>query len=76
MLVVGLLLGYFGRPLISPTAGTASSAADSAAAASPTPDATAVADRRALSEALVSRTRHFKGDPLAPVTLIEFADFQ
>ena len=82
MLVVGLLGGYFGRPLLSEPAAPAGSAA----LTSPAPVATApanetgstasAADRASLMEFLVSQTRHFRGDPEAPVTLIEFSDFQ
>lgn len=82
MLVIGLLGGYFGRPLLNGPAAPAGSAAltspvpavtASASEANPTANA---ADRASLMEFLVSQTRHFKGDPQAPVTLIEFSDFQ
>lgn len=29
-----------------------------------------------LMDSIVSQTRHFKGDPKAPVTMVEFSDFQ
>jgi hypothetical protein len=34
------------------------------------------AQGQALMAQVVANTRHFKGDPAAPVTLIEFSDFQ
>ena len=32
--------------------------------------------RMEISDTLFSQTRHIKGDPAAPVTIIEFSDFQ
>ena len=40
----------------------------------PTPDTSAQAAQ--LMSSLIAQTRHFKGDPAALVTLIEFGDFQ
>ena len=80
MLVIGILVGYFGRPLVTPqpleaapateAAVVASSAASQAnpSASNPSP--------QALMEAVVAQTRHFRGDPNAPITIIEFSDFQ
>jgi len=82
MLVIGLLGGYFGRPLLAGTATPAGSVAlttPAPAATSPANEASSTAsaaDRASLMEFLVSQTRHFKGNPDAPVTLIEFSDFQ
>lgn len=70
MLIVGLLLGYFGRPLLlnrtSPVS-TGQPAQVSGGPATPTTDIMAY---------LVSQTHHFKGDQNAPVTIIEFSDYQ
>jgi hypothetical protein len=42
-----------------------------------TPDPTAVqVQRQAMMARLIDETNHFKGDPDAPVTIIEFSDFQ
>ncbi len=62
-------------------AGAAQSAAPTSAPASaantPTDDAAArEAAAQQLMDWLIARTRHFKGDPSAPVTMIEFSDFQ
>ena len=76
MLVVGLLAGFYGRPLLAPQA--AESAADRSVAsssASPT-DENMAAQQAALMQEVIGKTRHFKGDPNAPVTIIEFGDFQ
>lgn len=76
MLAAGLFLGYFGRPIVQPLlAGTAeatprpglSEANPTLAPGQPTPT---------LMEFLISNTQHFKGDPDAPVTMIEFSDYQ
>jgi len=84
MLAIGLLGGYFGRPLISPQSESENLTAalpqdqgettvQSPAAPQPTVDD---ASRQEVMDFMVSQTRHFKGDPDAPVTIIEFSDFQ
>lgn len=78
MLVIGLLGGYYGRPILEagriPSASSSNS--PSGVVTIPTPEADLAAQQQALMEAVVSETRHFKGDPDAPVTIIEFSDFQ
>jgi len=96
MLVVGLLAGYFGHPLlnngsaesgdiasvVSPTTAvsTRQAAAPTSQAAGPTtvvdPTMAAITSQEQLMEYLVSNTTHFKGDPDATVTIIEFSDYQ
>ena len=69
MLIIGLLAGYYGRPLIGRTdqqATVPESIAPSQAGAG----------NEELMAYLASQTRHFTGNPDAPVTLIEFGDFQ
>lgn len=74
MLVVGLLAGYFGRPLIVKSTPTAEPVA---AITTPTVDATQAAGRaKQVMDSIISATTHFQGDPNAPVTLIEFSDYQ
>ncbi len=74
MLVVGLLAGYFGRPLIAKTPSTGGQVA-----AETTANPTATVDPqqvKQLMDQVVSKTTHFQGDPNATVTLIEFSDYQ
>ncbi len=79
-LAVGLVAGYFGRPLINPT-----TPADSGAAALVTPPSgetanpTATIDPQQVQQimtSIVAQTTNFLGDPKATVTLIEFSDYQ
>ncbi len=86
MLVVGLLGGYFGRPLLAPmltptptelaVEATSVSPSESSATTEPSVPEDQAARQQQLMEAVLSRTRHFKGDENASVTLIEFSDFQ
>jgi protein-disulfide isomerase len=83
MLVAGIVIGYLIRPAI---AGLVANAPE--AEPEPTAVATSVGpiaaieqtqtarQAQALMEAVTGQTRHFRGDPDAPVTLIEFSDFQ
>ncbi len=73
MLIFGGLAGYFVRPLVSPLLNRET----------PTPTAIAAQDasetagsQQGLKDYVLSQTKHFLGDPNAPVTLIEFSDFQ
>ena len=73
MLVFGLLAGYFARPLVSPLLSRVT----------PTPTVIVEEDtsetttsQQGLSDIVVAQTKHFLGDPEAPVTLIEFSDYQ
>jgi protein-disulfide isomerase len=81
MLVVGLLGGYYVRPftlgqsLNTTTAQTiVTPLAVAPPVAVPTTDQTAA--QKNLMATVVTKARHFKGDPNAPVTMIEFGDFQ
>ncbi len=88
-LVVGLLLGYFGRPLLNKSTDTSGDVAavttpivtDSAnqpllPTAEVDPTMAAINSQEQLMAYLVSNTTHFKGDPNAAVTIIEFSDYQ
>ena len=81
MLVLGLAAGYFIRPALAPQA--EASAEPTAKAAVPTgaavqaPAALPTTDTsQDLMTFLVGQTTHFRGDPNAPVTMIEFSDYQ
>lgn len=106
MFLLGIVVGYFSRPLITAQAtnlavhqeatasveetggqvvgGTAqrtpSPRPPAAPAAqpdiAPTQPPMSGANRRALMDSVVAGTRHFQGDPNAPVTIVEFSDFQ
>jgi hypothetical protein len=60
LVVVGMVIGYFGRPLIvrTPTVPTGSDA------------------QAPIISLLLSNVRHFRGNANAPVTIIELSDFQ
>ena len=79
MLAIGLLGGYFGRPFLLPQS-PESVASSPSGMASPS-DALASSQNQPsspdeLMAFVISQTRHFKGDPNALVTIIEFSDFQ
>ena len=81
MLIIGLAGGYFGRPLLEGNQTVAvPEVAQATSTVQPTTDpvaaATAEARGQQLLAAVVGQTRHFLGDENAPVTLIEFSDFQ
>ena len=85
MLAVGLLGGYYGRMFVSPDTSPAiveeveeSVLVESGNAPeiAPTQDEDLAAKQRELMGTLIENTRHFLGDPNAPVTIIEFSDFQ
>lgn len=76
MLVMGLLIGYFVRPLTLAQAATPAVSAALATAPVTLPTADQSAARQALMASLLPKVRHFQGDPKAPVTMIEFGDFQ
>jgi len=87
-LVVGLLAGYFGRPLVNKGEATNPSAVvvtpvvttASGQALIPSeevdPTMAAIGNQQQLMDYLVNHTSHFKGDANAKVTIIEFSDYQ
>jgi protein-disulfide isomerase len=73
-LCVGVLGGFYLRPLVMPE--------DTEASAAPVVEAKGLdeVDRAAMQQtvmdAVLDTARHFEGDPNAPVTLVEFGDFK
>jgi protein-disulfide isomerase len=88
MLVVGLLIGYFGHPLLNKSlandgkvAAVATQTVVVPTAQSANPTTTADPTQQAIAaqqmmDSLVSKTTNFQGDPNAKVTIIEFSDYQ
>ena len=80
MLLIGVLVGFFGRSLVTPQpeSETSVAAADTgnSSAASEASQAVSTPSAAALMDAVVAQTRHFKGDLTAPITIIEFGDFK
>ena len=88
MLVLGIIGGFLGRPLITGpervlglqtvVPGGGAQGAAQAAATTPVPaDPSAQATAQVkLRDAAAATTRHFIGEANAPITIIEFADFQ
>ena len=74
MLVLGLLVGYYVRPLILSQVQSEASVNSSPPVGIPTADNSAAQQK--LMETILAKTRHFRGDANAPVTIVEFADFQ
>ena len=72
MLVLGAFLGSYGRGQFGPEAQAAKAAASATAVAVETQAAASAQ----MMDYLIENTRHFKGDENAPVTIIEFSDFQ
>lgn len=82
---VGFGAGLWARPLLLPAPvaeapaeapAEAQPAAPAAAAEAPAQAEPSDADREQIMQMLETQTRHFRGDPDAPLTLIEFSDFQ
>jgi protein-disulfide isomerase len=70
-LIAGGLAGFFGRPLLMPGETSAAPLANVEAS-----DQMNVPDpHQAVMLAVIAGARHFNGDPNAPVTLVEFGDF-
>ena len=65
---VGIFIGFSKRPQLK-TEGIGSSPARAAVK-------TPANEQEALTLIATAQTRHFKGDPDAPVTILEFSDFQ
>lgn len=75
MLLVGLAGGYFGRPYLTGEAGKGQQAAQATAPVVSAPE-NAPQNAEEMMKFLVGQVKHFKGNPDAKVTLIEFSDFQ
>lgn len=83
-LLLGAVIGFMGRPLVTSPPRTApvvpatgpASASQPAGQSQATQTSARSAGTQARLDNVVAQTRHFKGDPNAPVTVIEFGDFQ
>lgn len=73
MLIVGLVGGFFLRPVILPERLLTTQVVDSG---QPAATAGAIPDAGEVMEVVSQQTRHYLGDEEAPVTMIEFSDFQ
>jgi len=73
MLIIGALAGFYARPTVLGQLPENASGA-SPAVAIPTQDRSE--EQQRLMASLIPRVRHFIGSSNAPVTIIEFGDFQ
>ena len=71
-LLMAVLVGCGGRPEATPSPTDPSPGTPTAAVAA----SVGPTDTPEVMGGVVAQTRHFEGDPNAPVTMIEFGDFQ
>jgi hypothetical protein len=77
MLMIGLMAGYFGRPFfVNRSTNLPTDVAASQQSITSTTPPVSSSEGEALMDTLISQTRHFKGNSDAPITIIEFSDFQ
>jgi protein-disulfide isomerase len=78
MLAIGALCGLVIQPLVAAAPAPAATAEQQASVVEPTrPSPTQDnSPRGAMMRGVVSQTRHFLGDENAPVTIVEFCDFE
>lgn len=78
MLVIGFFGGFYSRPLIETASSPGASGEVDVVGTipTPTPDPERVIQQQALMETVTQNTRLFRGNPDAPITLIDFSDFQ
>lgn len=82
MLLIGMVIGYLSHPALvgyispSPTPSPVPPTETAAPSPVPTVDVARATQAAQLMDYIVANTRHFTGNPDAPVTLIEFSDFQ
>ena len=72
MLIVGLFGGYYGRPLV----GSENEQVAVPQVIQPAQPQGSGVSNEELMDYLNSQVRHVMGDPDAPVTIVEFGDFQ
>ncbi|MHC4718412.1 MAG: hypothetical protein ACYS5V_15675 [Planctomycetota bacterium] len=72
MLIVGLFGGYYGGPILN----NESEKDEIPQAIPPVQSQSPGVGNEELMDYLTNQARHFKGKPEAPVTIIEFGDFQ
>ncbi len=71
---LGLFLGFTLRPAILEAVSPTGAGTRQGSTSLPSPGA--IQTQQQAMEYLISQTRHFKGDPDAPITMIEFSDYQ
>jgi len=71
-LLSAVLVGCGGQPVVTPPPPTATLVTEPGTA---TPSATNEVAPSAM-DAVAAQTRHLQGEPSAPVTIVEFGDFQ
>lgn len=76
MLVIGLLGGYLGRPLLASLANTPTPVVKATPVSAAPSGNESAPSAEEMMQNLVAQTRHFRGEANAPVTIIEFGDFQ
>ena len=74
-LVAGLLVGLSLYPYIMPDTAVSAAAEAPAEAGENDQPVQKTVSRQGIMEVVVANARHFNGDPDAPITLVEFADF-
>ncbi len=75
-LVIGLVMGFIARPLVTVSTPTPAPAAARVLEDQNAFETKANADPKGIMTTALKQVKHFMGSENAPVTMLEFADFQ